>query len=121
MRLEAGPGPHLAAMIYKFKSPASGDVIMLAPQGDQMLRLLGREPAAQGIIEVAAIPAAIQALQSAIDGADTAGAAKPADDGAESSATEGQAQAVGLRARLWPMIELLRRSHEEGAAVVWGV
>ena len=30
-------------MIYKFKSKATGDVIMLGPNGDQMLVLLGRE------------------------------------------------------------------------------
>ena len=29
-------------MIYKFKSAASGDVIMLGPNGDAMLRLLGQ-------------------------------------------------------------------------------
>ena len=30
-------------MIYKFRSPATGDVIMLGPQGDQLLRLIGRD------------------------------------------------------------------------------
>ena len=44
-------------MIYKFKSKATGDTIMLGPNGDQMLRLLGRDPALKGIIEVAAMPA----------------------------------------------------------------
>ena len=39
-------------MIYKFKSKATGDLIMLGPQGDQMMRILGREAAPQGIIEV---------------------------------------------------------------------
>ncbi|MCW5640107.1 MAG: DUF1840 family protein, partial [Rubrivivax sp.] len=38
-------------MIYKFRSKAAGDLIMLPAHGDQLLRLLGREPAAQGIIE----------------------------------------------------------------------
>ena len=31
-------------MLYKFKSKAAGDVIMLGPNGDQMLRIIGREP-----------------------------------------------------------------------------
>ena len=39
-------------MIYKFKSKAAGDVIMLQPHGDQLMRLIGREPAAKGIIEI---------------------------------------------------------------------
>ncbi len=33
-------------MIYKFKSKASGDIIMMGPTGDALLRALGRTPAA---------------------------------------------------------------------------
>src|SRR5206468_2407161 len=52
------PRLHLP-MIYKFKSKATGDVIMMGPNGDQVLRLIGKEPAAKGIIEVAAMPSAM--------------------------------------------------------------
>ena len=98
-------------MIYKFKSRASGDLVLLGPQGDEMLRLLGREPAAKGIIEVAAMPAAIAALQAAADAEVT-----------DKDAKQGDAQrAVGLRQRLWPMIEILRRCHAADEPVVWGV
>ena len=97
-------------MIYKFKSPATGDLIMLKPQGDEMLRLLGREPAAQGIIEAQAMPAALAALQAAI-----AAAPKPG------VSTDEDSPAVGLRQRLWPMVEMLRRAQAAGASVVWGV
>ncbi|MDO9074345.1 MAG: DUF1840 domain-containing protein [Rubrivivax sp.] len=96
-------------MIYKFKSAATGDLIMLAPNGDQMLRLLGREPAPQGIIEVADMPDAIAALLAAIAREET----PPEDD-------EERLPPVGLRQRLWPMIEMLRRAHAADAAVVWG-
>ena len=97
-------------MIYKFKSKAAGDLIMLGPQGDQMLRLLGREPAPQGIIEVADMPEAIVALQAAI----ATDEAAPDDDDA-------RLPPVGLRQRLWPVLEMLRRAHAAEAAVVWGV
>ncbi len=100
-------------MLYKFKSAASGDVIMLGPQGDQLLRLLGREPAAKGIIETAAMPAALQALEGAIRAAE---AAPPA--GEEAPNTEAS---VGLRQRLWPMVEMLRRCHKADEPIVWGV
>ena len=103
-------------MIYKFKSKATGDLIMLGPHGDHLLALLGRGPAAQGIIEVAAMPAALVALQAAID----AEAALPSDAGDEADEPAG-ARAVALRQRLWPMIEMLRRSHAQGVPVVWGV
>ena len=49
--------------MYRFKSKADGDLIMMAPVGDQILRIIGREPAAKGIIELARIPAAITALE----------------------------------------------------------
>ena len=55
------------AMIYKFKSKATGDLIMLEPHGNQFLALLGRGPAAQGIVEVDAMPAALSAMQAGID------------------------------------------------------
>jgi Domain of unknown function (DUF1840) len=97
-------------MIYRFKSAATGDLIMLAPNGDQMLRILGREPAPQGIIEVAAMPAAIAALLAAIAREET-----PPEDEDE------RLPPVGLRQRLWPMIEMLRRAQAADAAVVWGV
>lgn len=112
-------------MIYKFKSPATGDLIMLGPHGDQLLRLLGREPAPQGIIEPAAMPAAISALRQAIeqDEAQQGAAAEPAatTDDDEASDDEARQRRVGLRQRLWPMVEMLRRAHAEDAPVVWGV
>ncbi len=101
-------------MIYKFKSAASGDLVMLGPQAHQVLRLLGREPAPQGIVEPAAMPAAIAALEAAI----AADAAQPADAPA---AGEDAADPVGLQRRLWPVIEMLRRAQADDVPVVWGV
>ena len=96
-------------MMYKFKSKAAGDVIMLKPHGDQLLALLGREPSAKGIIEVADMPAAIEALHNAGAQADA-----PAED------ANGE-RGVGLKQRVWPMIQMLERSHAAGEPIVWGV
>ena len=98
-------------MIYKFKSAATGDVIMLGPHGDQLLRLLGREPALKGIIEPYQMAAAIQALQAAVANAEAA-PAEPDED---------RKDPVVLRQRLWPMIEMLRRAQQADEPVVWGV
>ncbi|MEP7283561.1 MAG: DUF1840 domain-containing protein [Rubrivivax sp.] len=111
-------------MIYKFRSPATGDVIMLGPHGDRMLALIGRSPSAKGIIEAAAMPAAISALEHAAqadEGAADAGAsgASGADDAPKAAGDA--AEVVALRARLWPMIEMLKRSLAAGEPVVWGV
>jgi hypothetical protein len=96
-------------MIYKFRSPATGDVIMLGPHGDQLLRLLGREPGPKGIIETAAMPAAIAALQAAVEAEEN-----PAEE-------EDKPRPVGLRQRVWPMVEMLKRAHKAGEPVTWGV
>lgn len=98
-------------MIYKFKSKATGDLIMLEANGDQLLRLLGRAPAASGIIEVAAMPAAINALEAAV-----ATEELPRDD----DDADGP-RSVGLRQRVWPMVEMLKRALAEDQPIVWGV
>jgi Domain of unknown function (DUF1840) len=102
-------------MIYKFKSAVTGDLIMLGPHGDHMLRLLGREPAPKGIIEPADMGAALAQLQAAIAADEQpAGAAEdPADAAAKPP--------VGLRQRLWPLVEMLRRCQAAQEPVVWGV
>jgi len=107
-------------MIYKFKSKAAGDVIMMGPSGEQVLRSIGKQPASQGIIEPAAMPAAIAAIETAI--ADEERARRDAD--AEASA-EGRkpmpSEAVSLRQRAWPLVEMMKRAHAEGEDIVWGV
>jgi hypothetical protein len=102
-------------MIYKFKSKATGDTLMLGPQGDAMLRLLGREPAPRGIIEPADMPSAILALQRAAD----ADAQQRAPDG-ENDERSGQ-DPVPLRQRVWPMVEMMRSAHAHNEPIVWGV
>ena len=101
-------------MIYKFKSKATGDLIMLGPHGDQILRLIGREPAAQGIIEPAAMAAAIAALEAAV----AAEEAQPAEQKDDESTPAGRS--VALRQRAWPMVEMLKRAAASQQAVVWG-
>lgn len=105
-------------MIYKFKSKATGDTIMLGPNGDQLLRLLGREPAPKGIVEVADMPAALTALQAAIDDDDRV---RRERGGADDEAGTAGREPVTLRTRMWPMVEMLRRAHAGGEPVVWGV
>ncbi len=105
-------------MPYKFRSKASGDVIMLQAHGDAVLRLLGREPAARGIFEVAHMPQLLAQLEAAVRDEE----ARAAEAGADADDEPAQGpRAVGLRQRLWPLIDMLRRSHAADADVVWGV
>ena len=104
-------------MIYKFKSKAAGDVIMLGPQGDQILGIVGKAPAAQGIFEVADMPAAIAAIEQAVAAEEASG--QPGDGAADRKTAS--ADRIGLRQRAWPLVEMLKRCQAEGAVIVWGV
>ena len=108
-------------MIYRFTSRAAGDVVMLGPNGDELLRLLGREPAPRGIIEAAAMPAAMKALQAAVEAAETAGLDAAADGAADASEARDGGRDVGLRQRVWPMLEMMRRAQAADTPIVWGV
>jgi Domain of unknown function (DUF1840) len=106
-------------VIYKFKSKAAGDVIMLGPNGDQVLRLIGKEPAAKGIIEPAAMAEAIAAIEQAVaadEAARTVAKAAPADE--RSDATRDR---VSLRQRAWPLVEMMKRARAANQEIVWGV
>jgi cyclopropane-fatty-acyl-phospholipid synthase len=109
----------IGGMLYKFRSKAAGDVIMLEANGRQVLGIVGKDAGPQGIIEAGQIPAAITALEAAI--------AKDEDDqkaaAAEASARGEKplkAEGVSLRQRAVPFLDLLRRSQKEGKDVVWG-
>jgi hypothetical protein len=108
-------------MIYKFRSKASGDVLMLQAHGDTLLRVLGREPAARGIIEVAAMASALSAIEAAVARDEQPGEAGAPGGQDAAEASDAPAAAVGLRQRLWPMVDMLRRCQAEGEPIVWGV
>lgn len=91
---------------------------MLGPNGDTLLRAIGREPAAKGIIEVAAMAAAIQAIQQAVAADDAARAEARADADGPAAA---HGDSVALRPRLWPMVDMLQRALAARVDVVWGV
>ena len=107
-------------MIYKFRSKAAGDVIMMGPNGDHALRLIGREPAPKGIIETVAMPAAILALERAIAADDEARKLAEAEAVAAGEVLPPR-EGVTLRQRAWPLVEMMKRSHAAGADIVWGV
>lgn len=107
-------------MIYKFKSKAAGDVIMMGPAGDDVLRIIGKSAAAKGIIEVAAMPAAIAAIEQAI-AADEAARAQAEKEAAAEGQKLAPRDGVTLRQRAWPLVDMMKRSIGENADVVWGV
>jgi hypothetical protein len=105
--------------MYHFKSKAAADLLMFKAAGDELLRLMGHAPSAQGILPAASLAAALQALEHAIaaDEQKPAAAAKPH----EADSNDAPEPSVSLRQRAWPLIELIKRSLVEGEPVVWGV
>ena len=107
-------------MLYKFKSKAAGDLIMLEPNGRRVLEIIGKDPGPKGIIEPDQMPAAIQALEAAI-----------VREEAEQQAVIDEARAKGqvpptfaevsLRQRALPFIDMLKRCEKAGKEIVWGV
>lgn len=106
-------------MMYKFKSKAAGDVIMLGPNGDQLLGLIGKAPGAKGIIEAAAMPAAISALEAAVAADEAAG--KPSASATVEDGEPSTSKGISLRQRVWPMVDMMKRAQSEGQDIVWGV
>ncbi len=100
-------------MMYKFKSKATGDLIMTQPVGDRVLSLIGKPPAPQGIIEVDQMAAAIGALEAAV----AAETPRPVNDADDASP---RADTVSLRQRVWPMVDMLKRALADKQPIVWG-
>jgi hypothetical protein len=107
-------------MLYKFKSKAAGDLIMLEPNGRRVLEIIGKDPGPKGIILPEEMPAAIQALDAAIarDEADQQAAIEEAQAKGE---VPPRFDAVSLRQRAVPFIDMLKRCEKAGKEIVWGV
>jgi cyclopropane-fatty-acyl-phospholipid synthase len=107
-------------MLYKFKSKAAGDLIMLEPNGRRVLQIIGKDPAAQGIILPAEMPAAIGSLEQAIvkEEAEHEAAVEEAKARGE---VPPRSEAVTLRQRAVPFLDMLRRCSKEDKEIVWGV
>lgn len=107
-------------MLYKFKSKAAGDLIMLEPNGRRVLEIIGKDPGPKGIIEAGQMPAAIAALEGAIarEEADQQRAIDEAKAQGQVPPTFGD---VSLRQRAVPFIDMLKKCDKAGKEIVWGV
>ncbi|HYD75672.1 DUF1840 domain-containing protein [Ramlibacter sp.] len=106
-------------MLYKFKSKAAGDLIMLEPNGRRVLQIIGKDPGPKGIIEPDQMPAAIQALEAAILKEEAEQQEAIADARAKGQVPPTFAE-VSLRQRALPFIDMLTRCQKAGADIVWG-
>lgn len=107
-------------MLYKFKSKAAGDLIMLEPNGRRVLQVIGKDPGPKGIIAPGEMPAAIAALENAI-AQEEADHQAAVDEAKAAGQVPPKSDAVSLRQRAHPFIEMLKRCEREQKEIVWGV
>jgi hypothetical protein len=107
-------------MLYKFKSKAAGDLIMLEPNGRRVLEIIGKDAGPKGIILPEEMPGATRALEDAITREEAEHKAL-----AEEARARGEVppkfDAVSLRQRVVPFLDMLKRCSKEGKEIVWGV
>lgn len=107
-------------MLYKFKSKAAGDLIMLEPNGRRVLEIIGKDAGPQGIILPEQMPAAISALEEAVDKEEAEHQAL-IEEAKGKGEPPPRAEAVSLRQRAVPFLDMLRRCEKAGQEIVWGV
>ncbi|HEU5295379.1 MAG TPA: DUF1840 family protein [Burkholderiaceae bacterium] len=109
------------SMRYESKSKATSRLTLLGARGEQLLRIIGMEPSAAGIIAPAAMPAAMVAIASAIEQEDVQAQRRPANDAFLGDGHNAAIrQVVTLRQCAWPFVEMMKRAHRDGKAIVWG-
>lgn len=101
-------------MLYKFKSDAGGNVIMLEATGRQMLEIIGKGVDSKGILLPEQMAHARAALEAAIELDEQSGeaAGQPQDQAAKR---------ISLRTRAWPLVTLIERSLRANVPITWGV
>ena len=107
-------------MLYRFKSQATADVVMLEPNARQLLDIVGKAPGPQGIITVDQIPAAVSALEAAV-GREHEQRHNGDQFAADKHEEPAEREHVALHQRAAPLIDMLKRAAAEGKDVVWGV
>ena len=109
--------------MYKFKSRVTGELIMLEPNGRQMLKILGKDdPAslAKGILLPEHMAAAIQALDAAV-AQDEAAQKQRSQEALAQGQTLPRPEGISLRQRATPFIAMVKRCHQADEEIVWGV
>jgi len=121
-------------MIYKFKSKASADLIMLKEGAEVLLNLIGQEVRSKGIIEVAQMQFAIETLEAivhehrqsnVIDESSYHPSSVPKNEARKENAQKDQVQMdldpVSIQQRAVPFLKMMKICLKKNQPIVWGV
>jgi len=111
-------------MLYKFKSKATGDVIMLQPNGQRVLEIIGKhsaaEPSLKGILLPEQMTEALSALAAAIEHEEVQ--RKEAIQQAKADNLPApHFEAISLRQRALPFMDMVRECMKAEEAILWGI
>jgi hypothetical protein len=112
-------------MIYRFRSRNDADVVMTQPVAERVLQAIGKDVSPEGIVTTEQMAGALAALQAAVAADETtrSGRDDDAHDGddrdADRASAGAGADAVSLRRRVWPLVEMIRRAQADGTPVTW--
>ncbi|PUE35711.1 DUF1840 domain-containing protein [Limnohabitans sp. Jir72] len=111
-------------MLFKFKSAAASDLIMLELDARKLLQIMLGDDPVQGIMLANTLSARIQTLETAVLQDETLRkrlAQQAASGASDCDEREVALDAVRLSQRATPMLKLLQRSLAESSDVVWGI
>ncbi|MDE2594481.1 MAG: DUF1840 domain-containing protein [Burkholderiales bacterium] len=107
-------------MAIKFKSQATGDLVMVQATAQAVLALLGKSPDEPGILEPSDMAKALAALRGASDEVQ-----KPAPDDQDTHEDPPEPafaeEPVSLRKHAYPLVLMIERAQAAGKPIVWGV
>lgn len=111
-------------MLYRFKSKACGDVIMLQPHGQQLLQIIGKhrtdDPGGAGILLPEHMAQALTDLDQAIASEEQSRAQLEAEAKAQGVAPP-RFEGLALRHRATPLKNMIQRAMREDESIVWNV
>lgn len=103
-------------MAIKFKSQATGDLVMVQATAEAVLALLGKSPNQPGIIEPADMAQALVTLKGASD--DVPKVCSENDDDRDEPGFADEA--VSVRKHAYPLVLMIERALAAGKPIVWG-
>jgi hypothetical protein len=114
-------------MLFKFKSKAASDLIMLEPDARALLKLMLGDDPVKGIVLVKDLPDTIGRLEAAMALESSQSHARQDSKGLSAAQADADTDAqelenlVNLSQRAAPMVQMLKRCMAEKADLVWGV
>jgi len=111
-------------MLFKFKSQAASDLIMLEEDARRLLKIMLGDDPVKGIVQSQDLEACIAALESAVvrDKQTRQSRSDPTQNpGHEGNDDNTILPVVTLSQRAEPILKMLKRCKAEDADLVWGV